>query len=80
MSYKLTRENSIPNKGSRLLANPELLETMREFYESDMNIASIEIDADWKKTSNQAYYYSNKYFNNSIKVAIRGSKIYLKKI
>lgn len=80
MGYKLTRESSIPDKRSRLLANPELLETLREFYESDMDIASIEVGADWKKTSNQAYYYSNKYFNNSIKVAVRGSKIYLKKI
>lgn len=80
MGYKLTRENSIPDRRNRSLANPELLETIREFYESDMDIASIEAGANWKKLSNQAYYYSNKYFNNSIKVAVRDSKIYLKKI
>lgn len=80
MGYKLTRESSIPDRGSRLPANPELLKTMREFYESDMDIASIEIDADWKKSSNQANYYSRRYFNSHIKIAVRGSKIYLKKI
>lgn len=43
MGYKLTRESSIPERvGSRSIANPEMLETMREFNESDMDLASIE--------------------------------------
>lgn len=81
MGYKLTRESSIPDRvRSRPIANPELLETMREFNESDMNLASIEAGENWKKTLTQANSYSNRYFNNNIKVAVRGSKIYLKKI
>lgn len=80
MGYKLTRENSIPDKRSRQVANPELLETMREFHESDMDIASIEVGEDWKKVSNQATYYGNRFFDSRIKIAVRGSKIYLKKI
>lgn len=59
MGYKLTRESSIPDKKKKSVANPELLEMMQEFYESDMDLASIE---------------------SSIRTAIRGSKIYLKKI
>lgn len=81
MGYKLTRESSIPDRiKTRSVANPELLETIREFNESDMNLASIEGGEDWKKILSQVRSYSNKYFNNSIKVAVRGSKIYLKKI
>ena len=80
MGYKLTRESSIPDRiKTRSVANPELLETMREFYESDMDIASIEAGTSWKKTLTQARSY-DRYFNRSIKLVIRGSRIYFKKI
>lgn len=81
MGYKLTRENSIPDRARpRSIANPELLETMQEFYESDMNLASIEVGDDWKKILAQVRSYGDRYFNSNIRGVIRGRKIYLKKL
>ena len=83
MSLKLIREASIPSvfKG-KPVANPELFEIIREFDESDMDLASIDMDdaSQKKKLEDQARRYCKKYFDARIQTITRSGKIYLKKI
>lgn len=83
MALRLMRETSIPDVIKRRpIANPELFEIIQEFDESDMDIASIDMDdvGQRKKIEDQARRYCSMYFDGRIKLAIRNGKIYLMKI
>lgn len=83
MALKLTREASLPAVIKRRpIANPELFEIIQEFDESDMDIASIDMDdvEQRKKIEDQTRRYCSMYFDGRIKLAVRKGKIYLMKI
>lgn len=83
MALKLMSETSVPDVVKRRpIANPELFEIIQEFDESDMDIASIDMDDVGKKKriEDQTRRYIRKYFDGRIKLAIRNGKIYLMKI